>query len=129
MRKSTALAASIATVAGIAIGITGTLAVTAEPVSRTAHAPATVNACSHEGDTSCYWDAETQGNGEGHSYYADARGNVYYDTTPYCLDMAANILGAYSVTLTAWENGTAYSDTFRTDNVDVYADQLSANCQ
>lgn len=128
MRKSTALAASIASVAGLAIGITGTLAITAEPTPRTVHTTA-VNTCSHEGDTSCYWDATTQGNGQGLSYYADARGNVYYATSPYCLDMAENILAAYSVTLTAWENGTAYDDTFRTDNVDVYADQLSANCQ
>lgn len=92
MRKHTALAASIAAVAGLTIGITGTLAVTAEPATRTVSAPA------ERPDT-------------------------------YCEGMAERILAAYSVTLTAWENGTAYNDTFRADNVDVYAAQLSENCQ
>lgn len=92
MRKSTALAASIAAVAGLAIGITGTFAVTTEPATRTISTPV------ERPDT-------------------------------FCEDMAARILSAYSVTLTAWENGTAYDDSIRTDNVDVYAAQLTANCQ
>lgn len=93
MRKTTAFAVSVATVAGIAIGITGTLALTYEPAPRTVH-----TAPIERPDT-------------------------------FCQDMAERILSAYSVTLTAWENGTAYDDSIRTDNVDVYAEQLSANCQ
>ena len=40
-------------------------------------------------------------------------------------DYADMLLDAYSMTLDAWEAGTAYSDSIRTDNLDSYALLLS----
>lgn len=40
-------------------------------------------------------------------------------------DYADMLLDAYSMTLDAWESGTAYSDDIRTDNLDSYALLLS----
>lgn len=40
-------------------------------------------------------------------------------------DYADMLLDAYSMTLDAWEAGTAYSDSIRTDNHDAYALLLS----
>ena len=35
--------------------------------------------CEFEDSVSCYWDASTQGNGEGFSFTVDAAGEVTYD--------------------------------------------------
>lgn len=40
-------------------------------------------------------------------------------------DYADMLLDAYSMTLDAWESGTAYSDSIRTDNHDAYELLLS----
>ena len=37
--------------------------------------------CASEGDTNCYWDASTQGNGQGRSF-VDVQGTAYYLAPP-----------------------------------------------
>jgi hypothetical protein len=34
--------------------------------------------CPTEDSINCYWDAKTQGNGQGRSFWTDADGNVHY---------------------------------------------------
>lgn len=44
---------------------------------------ASVPACAQEDSPGpCFWDAKTQGNGKGRSFFVDAAGNVYYTTPP-----------------------------------------------
>ena len=67
--------------ASLALGIGSTLAVVA---MQPAPEPAQITpACATEDATGCYWDATTQGNGEGVSFYTDTEGHTYYipDTT------------------------------------------------
>lgn len=87
MNTRTAVATTAAS--ALTLGIAGTLAFTAltAPPAYVAPTP-TVAACATEDDTACYWDASTQGNGQGESFYVDANGNAYYirddaDVTAY----------------------------------------------
>lgn len=49
---------------------------------------------------------------------------VAYDA--HCDGMAERILANAGMLLTAWESGTTYDDSYRADNIDVYAEQLAA---
>lgn len=120
MRKTTTAVIITGTaIAGITAGIVGTALLTPE------HVP-TTPACATEDATGCYWDSHNAGNNEGESFYVDNNGAVYYAYDAHCDELATGILANAGMLLTAWENGTGYTPEFRTDNYDVYADQLAA---
>lgn len=63
---------------GLAVGALGVMAFYVATDDATSPAEPTTPICQGEDDTDCFWDAETQGNGLGKSFYTDADGNTYY---------------------------------------------------
>jgi hypothetical protein len=51
--------------------------------------------CVQEDSNNCGWDAHTNGNGVGCSFYASKRGTLYY-TTKHCRNLMINALASES---------------------------------
>ena len=113
--RPTALAVAFAASLGLITGVTLSTAITSTAAS---HAPVpTIPACATEDSTSCYWDATTQGNGQGESFYTDAEGNTYYlrDDSADCIARVAHdaveaikLSGRQGIALDS-DNGEAYA--------------------
>lgn len=109
----------------------------------------TTPACQGEDDTDCFWDAQTQGNGFGKSFYTDAEGNTYYlpvaveDTSEYreieecatqfkgysrdAIALATELTGYWAAESKAKEEGavsnTTYGEYVITDNLQPMQDR------
>lgn len=86
--------------------------------------------CATEDDTNCFWDATTQGNGIGNSFYTDAAGNTYYlpeDTE--CRDNLEAWTRDASQMIedmdSRWAVSAPYSASVRTDNIDPMTSRLN----
>lgn len=110
--RPTGLAVALA--AGLGL-ITGTAVATAVYMAQPVPEP-TTPACATEDSTGCYWDAATQGNGQGESFYTDAEGNTYYlPTAEDCYSRVATdaveaikLSGRQGIALDS-DNGDAYA--------------------
>lgn len=104
---------------------------------------ATTPQCQDDSDTGCFWNATTQGDGFGQSFYADEAGNVYYlpvaatDTPEYlaafecakqmkgfsrdAMALSTELAGYWALQAAAGEEGaqsnTTYGEWVVTDNL------------
>ena len=110
--RPTGLAVALA--AGIGL-IVGTSAATAVYMAQPVPEPRTPS-CPTEDSTGCFWDASTRGNGQGESFYTDAKGNTYYlPTAEGCYSRVAadaveaiKLSGRQGIALDP-DNGEAYA--------------------
>lgn len=78
----------------------------------------------------CFWDATTQGNGIGNSFYTDAAGNTYYlpETTECADNLEAWTRDASQMIEdmdSRWASSAPYSASVRTDNIDPMTSRLN----
>lgn len=128
------MAAQVAT--GLAVGALGVMAFYVATDDATSPAEPTTPACATEDDTNCFWAGDSQGNGQGESFYVDAAGNAYYlpatDATWTNEDCTAN-LTAWTRDAqqmiedmdSRWASSAPYTSSVRTDNIDPMTDRLN----
>lgn len=79
-------------------------------------------------DTNCFWNAQTQGNGIGNSFYTDAAGNTYYLPETECEDNLEAWTRDASQMIedmdSRWAVSAPYSVSVRTDNIDPMTSRL-----
>lgn len=121
-----------------AVVVAGTAVITNTALgASTSPSNAVTPACASEDSTGCFWNAETQGNGTGESFYVDETGQVYY--LPAVEGSAIASLQACSDNLKAWTrdaqqmiedmdsrwaSSAPYSDSVRADNIDPMTSRL-----
>lgn len=95
----------------------------------TSPSDAVTPACATEDSNGCFWDADSQGNGIGNSFYTDAAGNTYYlpgDTE--CADNLEAWTRDASQMIedmdSRWASSAPYSDSVRADNIDPMTSRL-----
>lgn len=96
--------------------------------SPTSPVEATTPQCATEDSTNCFWNAQTQGNGIGNSFYTDAAGNTYYLPATECQDnLKAWTRDAQQMIEdmdSRWAVSAAYSASVRNDNIDPMTSRL-----
>lgn len=136
-------------VVNVALGPATSPAEPTTPACATDGGEATSEGVSSNRATDCFWNAETQGNGFGNSFYTDAEGNTYYlpvaveDTPEYkavvecvtqfkgysrdAIALATELTGYWAAESKAKEEGaisnTTYGEYVITDNLQPMQDR------
>lgn len=116
--RPTGLAVALAAGVGLIVGVGAATAVYMAPGVAISPAPEPrTPSCATEDSTACFWDAATQGNGQGESFYTDANGTTYYvrDDSADCIARVATdaveavkLSGRQGIVLDP-DNGEAYA--------------------
>lgn len=126
---------------GLLLGALGVIAVNIATDGPTSPSDAVTPACATDGSeatsesassnrtTNCFWDADSQGNGTGESFYVDEAGQVYYLSAS---DDCEQNLKAWTRDASQliedmdsrWGSSAPYSASVRTDNIDPLISRL-----
>lgn len=98
------------------------------PACATDGSEATSESVSSNRSTNCFWNADSQGNGTGDSFYVDEAGQVYYLPGTECTDnLKAWTRDAQQVIEdmdSRWASSAPYSDSVHADNIDPMTSRL-----
>lgn len=114
--------------AGLLLGALGIIALNIATNDADSPSDAVTPACATEDSTGCFWDADSQGNGTGESFYTDDEGNTYYLPVTECSDNLKAWTRDASQMIedmdSRWASSATYSTSVRADNIDPMTSRL-----